>query len=198
MTPGVVFCASRESASRGAALAEEMVGECGESVVELTGSAFHTRTGLHPVRTLLERRCRISRLTTQDERLRLLETEVAAHNLDPKDVALLAPVAGIPPEAGYQPVAAEGEKLFGLIAEAVEAYLLACLGSGPALLVAEDVHWFDEDTLEILGALLGSANGGLLIVITGRPGDWLPDDWPVNVVELTALSDDEADALIAR
>jgi hypothetical protein len=55
---------------------------------------------------------------------------------------------------------------------------------------------FDEDT-SILGALLGSANGRLLIVITGRPGDWLPDDWPVNVVELTALSDDEADALIA-
>ena len=198
MTPGVVFCGEPGiGKSRLAALAEEMVGECGETVVELTGSAFHTRTGLHPVRTLLERRCRISRLTTQDERLRLLETEVAAHNLDPKDVALLAPVAGIPPEAGYQPVAAEGEKLFGLIAEAVEAYLLACLGSGPALLVAEDVHWFDEDTLEILGALLGSANGRLLIVITGRPGDWLPDDWPVNVVELTALSDDEADALIA-
>jgi class 3 adenylate cyclase/tetratricopeptide (TPR) repeat protein len=197
-TPGVVFLGEPGiGKSRLAALAEEMVEGSGGTVVELTGSAFHTRTGLHPVRTLLERRCGISRLTAQNERLRLLETEVAAHGLDPAKVALLAPVAGIAPEAGYQPVAAEGEKLFGLIAEAVDAYLRACLGSGPALLVAEDVHWFDEDTIEILGALLGAANGKLLIVCTGRPGGWLPDDWPVKVVELTALSDEEADALIA-
>ncbi len=94
-------------------------------------------------------------------------------------------------------MAAEGEKLFELIAEAVEAYLRACLGNGPALLMAEDVHWFDEDTIEILGTLLGAADGRLLIVITGRPGGWLPESWPVKVVSLTALSDDEAEALIA-
>ena len=197
-TPGVVFWGEPGiGKSRLAALAEEMAEDCGASVVELTGSAFHTRTGLHPVRTLLERRCGISRLTAQDERLRLLEAEVAALGLDAAKVALLAPVAGIPPSAGYEPVAAEGEKLFELIAEAVEAYLRACLGNGPALLTAEDVHWFDEDTLEILGTLLGAADGGLLIVITGRPGGWLRESWPVKVVSLTALSDDEAEALIA-
>jgi len=197
-TPGLVFWGEPGiGKSRLAALAEEMAEQSGGTVVELTGSAFHTGTGLHPVRSLLERRCGISRLTAQDERLRLLEAEVASLGLDSAQVALLAPVAGIAPEAGYEQVAVEGAKLFGLIAEAVEAYLRACLGSGPALLVAEDAHWFDPDTLEILGALLAEADGRLLVVITGRPGGWLPDGWPAKVVKLTALSDDEADALIA-
>ena len=197
-TPGVVFWGEPGiGKSRLAALAEEMVEGSGATVVELSGSAFHTQSGLHPVRTLLDRRCGISRRTAQDERLKLLEAEVETLGLDPANVALLAPVAGIAPEAGYEAVAAEGEKLFELIADAVEAYLRACLGGGPALLVAEDVHWFDEDTLEILGALLSAAAGRLLVVITGRPGGWLVDSWPVKVVKLAALSNDDADALIA-
>ena len=46
------------------------------AVLELVGSPFHTDAGLHPVRTLLERRCGIGRLTDQAERLRLLETGI--------------------------------------------------------------------------------------------------------------------------
>ncbi len=77
---------------------------------------------------------------------------------------------GIGAEAGYEPVAAEGRKLYELIAQAVQGYLLACLGDAAGLLVAEDVHWFDPSTLEVLGALLGAGGGRLLMVITGRPG----------------------------
>ena len=36
----------------------------------------------------------------------------------------------------------------------MQDYLLACLGGGAGLVVAEDVHWFDPSTLEVLGALL--------------------------------------------
>jgi class 3 adenylate cyclase/tetratricopeptide (TPR) repeat protein len=196
-TPGVVYWGEPGiGKSRLAALAEEMVERSGGVVVELTGSAFHTGTGLRPVRGLLERRCGINRLTAQPERLRLLEADVAALGLDPALVALLAPVAGIAPEAGYEQVAVEGAKLFGLIADAVADYLRACLGGQPAMLLVEDAHWFDPDTLEILEALLGTADGRLLVVITGRPGAWLPDDWPVDLVKLTALNDEAADALI--
>ena len=41
---------------------------------------------------------------------------------------LLAPVLGIQAQVGYEQVAAEGRKLHELIAEAVQTYLLACLG----------------------------------------------------------------------
>jgi len=74
-------------------------------------------------------------------------------------------------------VPAEGRKLYDLIAQAVGGYLSACLGDGAGLVVAEDVHWFDASTLEVLGSLLDAARGRLLVVITGRPGGWLPADW---------------------
>ena len=105
-------------------------------------------------------------------------------------VPLLAPVLGIGAEAGYEPVPAEGRKLYELIAEAVQSYLLACVGDGAGLVVAEDVHWFDPSTLEVLGALLDdAARARLLVVITGRPGGWLPAAWPVKVFDLTPLTD---------
>jgi hypothetical protein len=34
------------------------------------------------------------------------------------------------------------------------------------------------------------------VVITGRPGGWLPAGWPVKVFDLTALTDEQTDALI--
>jgi tetratricopeptide (TPR) repeat protein len=166
-------------------------------VLELVGSPFHPDTGLHPVRTLLERRCGIGRLTDQAERLRLLYAEVRERGLDPETmVPLLAPVLGVGAEAGYEPVAAEGRKLYELIAGAVQSYLLACLGGGAGLVVAEDVHWFDPSTIEVLGALLEAAQGRLLVVVTGRPGGWLPASWPIKVFDLAPLTDQQTDALI--
>ena len=90
----------------------------GAVVLELIGSPFHTDAGLHPVRTLLERRCGIGRLTDPAERLRLLRrARWRRVSLDPETVVpLLAPVLGIGAEAGYQPVPAEGRKLYELIA----------------------------------------------------------------------------------
>ena len=86
-------------------------------VLELIGSPFHTDAGLHPVRTLLERRCGIDRLTDQDERLRLLRRRGSRPvGWIRRPVPLLAPVLGIGAEAGYEPVAAEGRKLYELIA----------------------------------------------------------------------------------
>ena len=109
---------------------------------------------------------------------------------------LLAPVLGIGADAGYEPVPAEGRKLYELIAEAVQNYLLACLGGAAGLVVAEDLHWFDDSTLEVLGSLLGAGEDRLLVVITGRPGAWLPAGWPVTVFDLTPLTEQQTDELI--
>jgi class 3 adenylate cyclase len=197
-TPGVVFRGEPGiGKSRLASAAAELVDESGAVVLELVGSPFHPDTGLHPVRTLLERRCGIGRLTDQAERLRLLRAEVRARGLDPETmVPLLAPVLGVGAEAGYEPVAAEGRRLYELIAGAVQSYLLACLGGDAGLVVAEDVHWFDPSTIEVLGALLEAAQGRLLVVVTGRPGGWLPVGWPIKVFDLAPLTDQQTDALI--
>jgi tetratricopeptide (TPR) repeat protein len=174
-----------------------MVERDGGGVVELVGSPLQPDAGLHPVRMFLERHCHFSRYADPGQRLRLLHTELSAHGLDPSaEVPLLAPVVGIAPEHGYDPVPAEGRKLQELIAEAIKRYLLACLGDAPGLVVAEDIHWFDPATVEVLGALLGATGGRLLAVLTGRDGGWSSNEWPVKIFNLTPLTDEQTDELI--
>jgi hypothetical protein len=127
----------------------------------------------------------------------LLDNEIRICGLDQSiAVPLLAPVLGIEAQVGYEQVAAEGRKLYELIAQAVQAYLLACAGSEAGLVVAEDVHWFDPSTREVLGMVLGAAAGKLLVVMTGRPGTWLSKAWPHKVFDLAPLTDDQTAALI--
>src|SRR6478609_7095939 len=197
--PGVVL--RGEPGIGKSALAAAVAGVASDSgavVLTLTGSALHTDAGLYPVRGLLEQRCGISRLTSQGERLRLLEAELMARGRDTAStVQLLAPVLGVAPEHGYQPAASEGHKLYQSIGQAVQDYILACLGESPGMVVVEDAHWFDPSTVERLGHLLDAAEGRLLVLVTGRPGPWLPADWPMKVIDLEPLTKDETDILIA-
>ena len=180
-SPGVVFRGEPGiGKTRLANEAAEFVRSSGAPVIELFGSPLHTDTGLHPVRRLIERRCGITRLTDGPERLRLLQAELLACGLNPAEaVPLFAPIIGVGPEHGYHPPAVEGRTLYELIGATVQQYVLACVGEQAGLLVAEDAHWFDPSTCELLNSLLKRMDGGLLMVLTGREGDWLRTDWPV-------------------
>jgi class 3 adenylate cyclase/tetratricopeptide (TPR) repeat protein len=197
-TPGVVFRGEPGiGKTRLATEAAELVGRSGGAVIELRGSPLHTATGLYPIRRLLERRCGITRLTDSAARLRLLQAELSARALDPATtVPLLAPVLGVGPEHGYHPAAVEGRTLYELIGATVQQYVFACLGDLAGLVVAEDVHWFDPSTLELLNSILADANGRLMVVLTGREDGWLQTNWPATLFELTPLTDEQSDALI--
>jgi class 3 adenylate cyclase len=197
-SPGIVFRGEPGiGKTRLATEAAELVEDSGGAVLALRGSPLHIDTGLHPVRRLVERRCGITRLTDGAERLRLLEAELRSCGIDPvSSIPLLAPVLGIGPEHGYQPAAVEGRALYELIGATVKQYVLACIGDQAGLVVAEDVHWFDPSTLELLNSLLTTADGRLLVVLTGRDGHWLRTDWPVMIFELAPLTDEQSDELI--
>ncbi len=45
---------------------------------------------------------------------------------------------------GYQVPDDQCRRLYEQIAETVRDYLIAATGGGPALVVFEDVHWYDE------------------------------------------------------
>jgi predicted ATPase len=83
-----------------------------------------------------------------------------------------------------------------LIGATVQQYLLACVGDQAGLVVAEDLHWFDPSTLDLVNSLLTGTDGRLLVVLTGRDGEWLRTDWPTTHFELSPLTDTQADALI--
>ena len=194
--PCIAFCGEGGiGKSRLAGAAVEMAKQSGAVVLDLYGSPFHTDIGLRPVRRLLERRCGIHRGSDPVESLGKLATEVEGYGIS-ADVAvpLLAPVLGIGPESGYRPTPARAGKLYDQIAGAINEYLLACIGTGPGLVLVEDIHWFDEDTIEIVQALLQDKSGRLLVVVTGRQLPAAIDC--AQTYSLGPLTDAEADTLI--
>jgi class 3 adenylate cyclase len=196
---GVAFCGEPGIGKSRLARAAVGLAERSDAVVlKLFGSPFHSDVGLHPIRKLLERRCHITRTSTPEDRLRLLRTELQARSLDADTaVALLAPVLGISPDTGYDPVAAEGHKLHENISTAIQEYLIACTGGQPALVLVEDMHWFDASTIEVVQALLGAGLERMLVVMTARELASLPDSSKAQVFALTPLTDDETDQLIS-
>jgi class 3 adenylate cyclase/tetratricopeptide (TPR) repeat protein len=184
--------------SRLAWAAVELADRSHAVVLQLVGSPFHTDVGLRPVRRLLERRCGITRTSDPPECLRHLEAEIRDRGLDPNvAVPLLAPVLGIDASHGYEAVQADGRALYESIRGAVHDYLIACVREGPALVLIEDMHWFDEDSIEVVEALLEEDLGGhVLIVMTARDSASLPITDRTQAFHLSALTDDEADQLI--
>jgi class 3 adenylate cyclase/tetratricopeptide (TPR) repeat protein len=195
-TPGVAFEGEGGiGKTRLAYAAVDMAQQTGAVVLGMFGSVFHTDVGLRPVRRLLERRSGIKRDSDPAERLHLLWAELEQRGLDPETVVpFLAPVLGIGPESGYESATLSGTKLYGRIAEAIHSYLLACVGPGPGLILIDDVHWFDDDTVEVVQALLREQSGRLMVVITGRKLPQLGDT--TTVFEVKPLGNADADKLV--
>lgn len=151
-----------------AAFADEARAEAAVCL-QLLGSPFRADTNFHPLRVLIEERCGVQRDATPVERLARLRREVSEVGLAPSEmVPLLAPVLDIPSAAGYRAVEADSRKLREAIAVGATRYVLACLGSGPALLLVDDVHWSDESTLDLTARVLRSDRGGLLVITSSR------------------------------
>ncbi len=198
-TPGVGFVGGvGMGKSRLATVAADLAESSGHPVLALIGSPFHIDAGLHPIRILVEQRCGIERTTEQAERLRLLDQEVRSRGLEPEStVPLLAAVLGIAAEHGYRPARTEGAKLYEQIAEAVLSYLLTCVGDGPAVVLAEDLQWFDPSTRDVVESLLVRADTGrLLVVLTGRDASSLPGAAHLEIFDLAPLTADDTDELI--
>lgn len=138
-------------------------------VVTLHGSPFHTDAGLHPIRGLVEARCGIADDADAAERLEYLVSDLAILGLDPAEsVPLLAPVLGIDPSVGYEQAPTEGRKLEEQVTQAVLDYVVACTEGEPALVVAENLHWFDDATRALVADLLRAGPSEMLVVGTSR------------------------------
>ena len=196
--PGVCFSGEAGMGkSRLATAAADLAERSDNPVLALVGSPFQADAGLYPIRALLEERCGIERTTDQPDRLRLLRDEVRGLGLDPTAaVPALAPVLGISADCGYQPMRAAGTRLYRIIIDSIVDYLLACTGGGPAVVLAEDLQWCDQPTLDVVTSLLAADTGRLLVVLTGRNLCSLPGISNLTVFQLAPLTDDETDQLV--
>ena len=179
--------------SRLVAALDDRVCGGGACFVELHGSPFHVDAGFHPVRTLIEARSGIDDDANPSERLERLEEEVTSLGLDGSEtIPFLAPVLGIDPSTGYDEAATEGRKLEEQVTQAVLAYVVACTQGRPAIVVAENLHWFDDATRALLADLLRDGPGSVLVVATSRT----PEGGAWDTIELRPLSLDGRLALI--
>jgi class 3 adenylate cyclase len=182
--------------SRLAAVLVDEVLAGGGRHLQLLGSPIHAEASFHPLRALVENRCGFGRGTATVERLSRLRRELAHIGLAADElVPLLAPVVGLPPEAGYQPAHAEGRKLRDEIADAAARYLLACLEPGPALLVVDDVHWCDEATIDVTARVLATGPADVMVVTTSR-GPAPPALRGLGPVPLAPLDAEASDDLV--
>jgi class 3 adenylate cyclase/tetratricopeptide (TPR) repeat protein len=191
-------------------LAETIAGEVaidGATVVRLAGSSDHRSVGFHPVRRLIESRCRIGAGSSTTDQLLRLQQELGDLAFSPADtVPLLAPILGLDPASGYSVAEVDGRKLSDDIAKAAAEYVLACLGEGAALLVVEDHHNVDDATDDLLDRIMRSGRNQTLVLATSRTSAVAeteqvtlgPISWDACVALVDAIAPSEAPTAFDR
>jgi len=129
-------------------------------VLTMQCSPYHANSAFLPVTQLLERHLGAE----PGERLDALAGLVAATGLPHDRVAFAAAALGLPYEDSYGPIGATPKAARAETARVLAA-TLSTLGRG-GLVVAEDLHWADAGTLEVLEALVGllPENPALMLV----------------------------------
>jgi predicted ATPase len=154
---------------------------------EWRGSAYHQQSALYPVIMQLQRLLRWQEHETSEEKLRTLETTLAAADLAlPEVVPLLAALLSLPLPAHSPALTLTPQRQRQQTLEALLAWLSAEARRQPVLVIVEDLHWIDPSTLELLSLLIDqAASARLCLVLTTRPE--LRPPWPM-VAHLTALT----------
>lgn len=134
------------------------------------GSPYHHNSAFHPIIDQLERALRFNSDDNPKTRLEKIESEVARLGLDVESI--------VPPVAALLSLATEDKQVDIVEAgdlkrrqlESLCAMIEAMSTENPILMIAEDVHWYDPSSLEMLTAFKQRLNDTrLLIVITHRP-----------------------------
>ncbi len=183
--------------SRVAVALEQRVEHEAHSTIRLQCSPFHANTALHPFSQHLVEASGFRRHDTALAHLEKLEAQLAiARLVDDQDLRLLAalldvdvssrfPPLGLPPPLQLQMTKEVLTRYFAGIAQHASAAALAPAasnpglpaGSGPLLLVFEDLHWVDPTSLEVIDLILANAHSArILLLMTARPEFKAPFD----------------------
>jgi hypothetical protein len=163
----------------------------------LQGSPYATRSPFQPVRHALARAAGLDVAEAPEERQARIEALLAATaGATPENAALLATLLdGDTAEDAAAAPPGQRADLIRLLGE-----VLAALAARHAVLIAEDAHWLDPSTAELVRYLLpGLAARSIALLATARPGPvptWLAP--PVSeVIQVAPLGAADTAALVA-
>lgn len=170
--------------------------------IECFCSPYHANSALYPITEMLRARLRLNdepdpRVKLEHLRAHLLESRADTDGALP----LLAQLLGIPPDAGYSPLALHPLTQKQRTLEILLALLVAPAERRPTLIVIEDAHWVDPTTLELVTALIERLpNSRILVLLSARPSfkpPWPPKD-SLLALAVTDLSPADTEALISN
>lgn len=160
-------------------------------------SPFAREGTLNPVLQLLRDRAGLDEDAPPESLPTALAAELTRTGLDAAEVVpLLIPLLGIPSAAPFTPSTLSPEAQRRRLLERLTDWLLA--GRDPIVVVFEDVHWFDESTIELLALLVERVrHAPVLLLVSVRTGFALPWDAPhVTQVALDRLGPAETERLV--
>ncbi|HYR80649.1 MAG TPA: AAA family ATPase, partial [Candidatus Dormibacteraeota bacterium] len=153
--------------------------------LECAGSPYFQNTPLYPIADMLQQGFAQRGDGTDAGKLRELERDLARAGLKPAEaVPLIAPMMNLPLDGKYPPL--------GLSPEQHRKRLLTSLarwffGAGQSVVMAaEDLHWFDASSLELMQLLVEqAATAPVMLICTARPEFRAPWAHRTNYAHLT-------------
>jgi class 3 adenylate cyclase/predicted ATPase len=159
-------------------LHDRVVEEEPHSWVKARGSAYHQNSAFHPVIELLGRALLFTPEDAPEEQIDRLERGLEEAGVAVREtLPLFASLLSLPLPSHIPPLNLSSDARRRHTLESMCAWLLALAEQQPLILVAEDLHWYDASTLELLGMLLEQApTAPVFLLFTYRPTFEPP--WP--------------------
>ncbi|WP_437576227.1 TOMM system kinase/cyclase fusion protein [Sorangium sp. So ce887] len=126
---------------------------------------------LRPVVDLLERALGLDQEPDAGSKIARLGGELTGHGFALAEaMPLFVPLFSLPLGEPYAPLNVSAQRQKALTLQAIASLLLAMADERPVLLLAEDLHWADPTTVELLAQLVREAPAvPLCVVMTARP-----------------------------
>ena len=154
--------------SRIVAVIADQVTETDTQILECRGSPDSQNSPLHPILSLLRQQLlRFGEMDTGSTQLQKLDQFLNTHELSQNLLPLLAELLEI--DADYRTLDLKPEQRRRRTLQALVQIFLKTAARKPLLLIAEDLHWADPSTLELLHLLISRIETApILAILTSR------------------------------
>ena len=173
----------------------------GASVLVCRCSPYHRASALYPFADLLARSLGFQRGDSDEYKRQKLRRSLAEAGVTDADSIQLLETLLTVSDAGSRPPDLTPQRKRQITAGSIGAWIEAQARSGPLLLIAEDLHWADPSSIELLQNFLErTQHSPILAGLTYRPEfvpAWKPGPNDI-VINLKPLEQEEAISMIRR
>jgi class 3 adenylate cyclase/tetratricopeptide (TPR) repeat protein len=168
---------------------------------ECSGASHFQNTPFYPITDMLQQGF-VQRGETNEEKLRELEVDLEHAGLNLSEtVPLIAPLLNLQVDDKYVPLKLSPQQQRVRLIDALAAWMFGGARTQPVVMAAEDLHWFDASTLELMESLVEQgATSRVLLLLTGRPEfrtPWTPREHHSRMT-LDRLSADDVREIVVQ